>query len=300
MGWLSMSGSAETRVAAIKDEVRAFYDSVGWQEVGEGLYQNARFEDLRPVSREYIHRCHMRVRDHLPREGRFLLDAGSGPIQYPEYLTYSEGHDYRVCLDISMRALVEARQRLGERGLYVVGDIAHLPFKDDCMQGVVSLHTVHHLPPEEHRLAFEEFYRVAAPGSSVAVVYHWGKAGWFNRWSRRVASLVYGLRKGLARLRGRGRERQPEGENTPETTVTFTHDYRWAERELRHLPGFQIRVWRSVGVYVLRAVIHPRLAGRLLLRWLFWLETLAPGFFGRHGMYPLIVYGKPAEKPASA
>ena len=54
--------------------------------MGEGLYQNARYEDLRPVAREYISRCHQRVSRHLPPEGRLFLDAGSGPIQYPEYL----------------------------------------------------------------------------------------------------------------------------------------------------------------------------------------------------------------------
>jgi hypothetical protein len=35
--------------AEIKRRVREFYDQVGWQEVGEGIYQNARYEDLRPV-----------------------------------------------------------------------------------------------------------------------------------------------------------------------------------------------------------------------------------------------------------
>lgn len=64
----------------IKQNVREFYDRVGWQQVSEGVYQNARYEDLRSVSREYIHRCHMRVKKHLPDQGRYLLDAGSGPI----------------------------------------------------------------------------------------------------------------------------------------------------------------------------------------------------------------------------
>ena len=33
----------------IKQQVKDFYDQVGWQEVSEGVYQNARYEDLRPV-----------------------------------------------------------------------------------------------------------------------------------------------------------------------------------------------------------------------------------------------------------
>jgi len=82
--------------AQIKQQVQAFYDQVGWQQVSEGTYQNATYEDLRPVAREYVHRCHLRVGRHLAPRGKLLLDAGSGPIQYPEYLTYSRGYQQRV------------------------------------------------------------------------------------------------------------------------------------------------------------------------------------------------------------
>ena len=106
---------------SITREVRRFYDQVGWQKVGEGIYQNAQYEDLRPVSRAYIRKCHLRVNRYLKPNGKYLLDAGSGPIQYPEYLTYSQGYRFRVCLDISIVALQEARDRIGrEHGLFVV------------------------------------------------------------------------------------------------------------------------------------------------------------------------------------
>jgi hypothetical protein len=101
---------------SIKKDVRQFYDQVGWQKISSGVYQNAEYEDLRPVSRAYIHKCHLRVNRHLNPQGKYLLDAGSGPIQYPEYLTYSEGYQYRVCLDISIVALMDARERIGGCG----------------------------------------------------------------------------------------------------------------------------------------------------------------------------------------
>ncbi len=58
--------------ADVKAQVREFYDSVGWKQVGEGLYQNARYEDLRPVSRDYIHRCHLRLARLLPPGGQMM------------------------------------------------------------------------------------------------------------------------------------------------------------------------------------------------------------------------------------
>ena len=112
------------RMEDTKQRVRDFYDEIGWRQDGEGLYQNARYEDMRPVSRDYIHRCHLRVNRHIASSGNLMLDAGSGPVQWPEYLTYSENYKYRLCADISITALKEARTRLGDKGLFVVADIA--------------------------------------------------------------------------------------------------------------------------------------------------------------------------------
>jgi hypothetical protein len=80
--------------------VRNFYDQIGWQRFADGLYQNARYEDLRPVAQEYVHRCHLRVNRHLKPQGKILLDAGSGPVQYQEYLTYSRPVTNTGCAQI--------------------------------------------------------------------------------------------------------------------------------------------------------------------------------------------------------
>ena len=160
-----------------KQQVREFYDEIGWSQVGDGFYQNARYEDLRPVAREYIHNCHMRVNRYLAPSGDILLDAGSGPVQWPEYLSYSEDYKYRLCADISITALKEARTRLGEKGLFVVADIANLPFKPEVFDGVVSMHAIHHLPVEEHKKAYSEFYRVMKNERSGVIVNGWDDDG---------------------------------------------------------------------------------------------------------------------------
>src|SRR5689334_10026342 len=139
-----------------KQKVRELYDEIGWQQEADGNYQNARYEDLRPISAEYIHKARLRVNGALLPTGKLLLDAGSGPVQYDDYLTYSQGYEKRVCLDISIQALREARERIGAHGLFVVGDLASLPFKTDAFDGEVSMHAIHHLPVEEHPRAYAE------------------------------------------------------------------------------------------------------------------------------------------------
>jgi ubiquinone/menaquinone biosynthesis C-methylase UbiE len=96
------------------------------------------------------------VNRYIKPSGKFLLDAGSGPVQWPEYLTYSQGYKFRVCLDISIVALKEARMRLGEKGLYIVADVTSLPFADSVFDGVVSLHTFHHLSTGDQKKAFHD------------------------------------------------------------------------------------------------------------------------------------------------
>ena len=283
--------------AAVREEVRRFYDSVGWQRVGPGIFQNARYEDLRPVSRQYIQRCRRRVLRHLRRRGKYLLDAGSGPIQYPEYVEYSAGYRFRICLDLSARALREARERIGRHGLYVVGDIARLPFLSDIADGAVSLHTIHHLPSGEQQLAFDELTRLLLPGAKAVVVYGWGSSAPIDAWTRVPIRIALGLVRIYRRWTGREAKTALEwgepGDAGPQKTYTFKHGYPWLMENASRLAGVEVLVWRSVGTNFLRAFIHERLLGRSWLRLLYWLEERAPHWFGRHGQYPLIVIRKP-------
>ena len=283
----------------VKQQVREFYDQVGWHEVCDGLYQNARYEDLRPVSKEYIHRCHLRVLDHLPSSGRFLLDAGSGPIKYPEYLEYSQGHRFRVCVDISILALLEARKRIEMHGLFVVADIANLPFNPDVFDGLVSLHTIHHLQADQHLRAYQELYRVLMPDSAGVVVNGWHQPAMAKtlKVMRKVTLWIQGFVN--QRLLGRKRLREkinPLGTIQDDCKIKSTFVEKnhpsWFSREIARWIPVEIFVWRSVSVKDLRTFIHRGWGGRSILRVLFWLEDLFPKWFGKNGQYPLIVIQK--------
>lgn len=269
-----------------KQQVREFYDQIGWSQVGEGLYQNARYEDLRPVSRDYIHKCHLRVKRHLAARGDFLLDAGSGPLQWPEYLNYSDGYRYRVCLDLSMTALREARTRLGKRGLYVVGDIANLPFKPDTFDGAVSMHAIHHLPLTEHKRAYLELKRILKPEGNASVV-----NGWDNPLLMRLAEPFIRLGRALS---GRSAKRKKDWLLEDDQAGTFVEKMtpRWLKYELNGRVEYEIYPWRSLSPRFMRWFVRPKMGGRAFLRFVFWLEERFPRFFGENGQYPLIVIRK--------
>ena len=273
-----------------KQQVRDFYVQIGWSQVGEGLYQNARYEDLRPVARDYIHGCRLRVNRYIASRGDFLLDAGSGPVQWPEYLTYSDGYRFRVCLDISITALKEAKTRLGAKGLYVVADIANLPFNPDAFDGIVSMHTIHHLPLSEHRGAYLELHRVLKLNRTAAIVNGWDYPR-LMLITRPFVRLVRFIRSGSFGKRKKNWQSEDEQEGTFVKKLTP----RWLKQEL-HDMDFEIFVWRSLSTVFLKTVVNPRWGGRTFLRLVFWLEDHFPRFFGENGQYPLIMIRKSEAK----
>ncbi len=177
--------AAQVPLRAEKKILQDFYDSIGWQKERQeaaSFVDALKWEDLRPVASEYIHNCHLRVNRYIQNKGRYLLDAGSGPIQYPEYLSYSDGYDYRICIDISFLALKEAQKKLGDKGIYILGDITNIPLQDNTVDGAVSLHVIYHIPKDEQISALREIHRVLKPGSSAAIVYSWPNSQMLKWW----------------------------------------------------------------------------------------------------------------------
>jgi SAM-dependent methyltransferase len=269
----------------IKKDVQEFYDNIGWDKSDDGFSDASIYEDLRPVAAEYIHRCHQRVKRHLPDSGRYLLDVASGPVQYDDYVAYSAGYERRVCADISLRALVEARRRLGDKGLYVVADIANLPFADNTFDGVVSLHTIYHVPAAEQENAFNEIHRVLATERPAVVVYSWGA-----RSPLMLLSLMpFQVWNWLGR-RIRARTASQGGSDSP---ALYGHHYGYGWFASRKWPfTYELYSWRSVSPDFTKIYARRWLAGRSLLSLLFRMENAWPRFFGRFGQYPMIVFRK--------
>jgi SAM-dependent methyltransferase len=199
-------------------------------------------------------------------------------------------------------ALQEARRRIGAKGLYVVADVANLPFKPAVFDGAVSLHTFHHLPEENQWQAYTDLYRVLAADGSAVVVNGWTDSPLMRRvdWLVKLMERVVGRLKRLF-TRSRIEQPLPSAQSSdvqpvqPVPTGTFVRKidaYRLKQKLQGQIP-FEIRVWRSVSTRFLRAMIHPWLAGRLWLRLLYVLEERFPAYFGEQGQYPLVIIHKP-------
>jgi hypothetical protein len=167
---------------------------------------------------------------------------------------------------------------------------------DSSMDGVISLHTIYHMRRDKQEAAFHEVFRVLAPGRRAAVVYSWGKTSTLNkllmgpRLLKRFAGRI--LRKaGLAsdpHLRTRSRMH-----GTP-TLFAEPQSYKWFVT--RPWPfDFEIGVWRTLNVEVLRLYVHERLFGRQVLAALFAFEERFPRLCAAIGQYGVISIHKQAK-----
>lgn len=268
----------KTKIDPIKAEMQAFYDEIGWK-AERGIYRDASdSEDLRAVSHEYREHCHQRVKAQLPKAGRYLLDVACGPIQYPAYLSYSEGFDYRICADLSLRALQEAKLRLKEKGIYLLCDITQLPIKNNAIDAIVSLHTLYHVPANEQAKGFAELYRVLKPQGKAVIVYSWGVRSILMNVLMFPFKLASYCRRKVLRLK------------TP--LYFYTHSYRWFCEEIQSQYNMKLLCWRSINVPFLKVFIHPLLGGKWVLKIMMKLEEKFPTFMGRIGAYPLFVSEK--------
>jgi ubiquinone/menaquinone biosynthesis C-methylase UbiE/uncharacterized protein YbaR (Trm112 family) len=295
--------------------VMDFYDQTGWQRTeGEAYKDAARFEDLRPVSRDYIHRCHLRLKRYFASQGNYLLDVASGPIQYPEYLEYSQGFERRICADISFVALKEAKKHLGNKGIYLLCDVTNLPLKDQVVDAFVSLHTIYHVPAGDQLTAIRELHRVLRKDKQGVIVYSWGRNSLMMKMlynptaviikammsvRRRIPAWLKGI---IKRVQGKpSATRQTNGKSSPASAAStqsvrrpymFAHDYGWYQANIASSFQCQLVPWRSVNVPFLRAYIHRRILGKQILSILFRLEDAFPRFFARYGQYPVFILEK--------
>jgi SAM-dependent methyltransferase len=252
-----------------KTDIRRHYEEFGWQPAGEGSFHESRFVDGRAVMARYYEQSHARAGAVFRDGGRYFLDAGCGGHPMRDYGRAFRRH---VCVDFSPRGLAGARGRLGGRGLYVVADVVHLPFKPSVFDGAVNAYNLFHVPREEQAGALAEMARVLAPGRPGVVLY--GRAtSWLAALRRPLGRRFPALRRWRQRLLGR--TPAPAG---VEELYYFAHPPRWFHRILGGLGVRHVdtRCLRLVDEQLTRRAVPDNRLGRALVGAIQALERRAP------------------------
>ncbi len=267
--------TAETRVSE-------FYNTVGW-ELNDGYTEDAKlWEDLRHNSCDYISKCRLRLLRHIPNNGNNMLDMASGPIQFPEYLEYSKTYDKRYCVDLSAVALDLAKNKIGDKGVFLHGSFFDLEIPANHFDCSLSLHTIYHMDRDLQEIAVRKLLHVTKIGKPVIIVYSNPNTliSYPFRVARKVANYI-GVKNNILN------QVQP-AENM---IYFYAHPISWWNR-FKDSAEVEIFPWRAFASNALKILIPDNKFGAWLLDLLFRCEDRFPKIFVKFFQYPIIVLKK--------
>ena len=259
----------------VKDSFKIYADSANWV-------------DYMEVSSEYMRKSFTKASRHYPPTGKCLLDIASGPIGFPEYIALSAGYEYRICVDISINALMEAKANLenaGQKGIYICGDITNIPLNECVCDVVLCQHTLYHIPRKEQSTAVNEMYRVAKLGSKIVIVYCWFYNSWMMNFTLNFVQIYRVIRHYAGKLYVRFINSKPK-------LYFFAHTPGWFKKSFPFSKDIEFYCWRSTNKFFMDTYIHKGLGGKWILKKLGKIEDKHSKFMSTFGEYAAIVITK--------
>ena len=265
--------------------VSKFYNSVGWEVDGEITEDAKRWEDLREHAKEYITKCRLRVLDHIPSDGEFILDMASGPIQYPEYMEFSKNYKKRYCVDLSSVALDAAKRKIGDHGVFINGSFFDIDLEENYFDCSISLHTVYHMDKDKQEAAVRKLLYVTKHKKPVVIVYS-NPNTFFSVFKSFLVNF---------RLLNSASEREIANgnmkDNLNERLYFYQHPVCWWER-FTDVADVKVFPWRSFSSDLQKKLIPNNRFGSVLFKMLFSLENRFPDFFVKYFQYYTVVLTK--------
>ena len=273
-----------------KKRVFDYYNEINYKvKDSYNIYEDSnKWVDFREVSSSYIKNSFTKAARYYPSEGAYFLDIASGPIGLTEYMKLSNGYSFRVCIDISVNALVQAKANLekaGKKGIYICGDITNIPLKSNSVDTVLSQHTLYHIPKDDQELAVRELYRVAKPGSKIVIIYSWFYHSWMMNISLGLVQVYRVMRHYLGKLYLKVAKSKPR-------LYYYAHSPKWFLKTFEFSDDIEFHCWRSTNKYFLNIFVHKALLGKQLLDKLIKIEDKHSRFMSKFGEYSAIVITK--------
>ena len=283
-----------------KQAVRKFYDRLGWQKNTNGIFKNsAIFADGRQVLADYFRKVSLRVGQFIPPRGQYFLDAGAGAIPSP----YATGYEQYICVDFSIKALQEMRANLKQDGLYVLADISKLPFKDGTFDTIMCTHTLYLIPGVEQEITIKELYRTLKKNGRCVIIYLW-PTSLFTKTAIYMRRIMKKLRYStlnvfMARRLGGTIEQVDKPKTIEDIFIyigiipgTYSHNYHWFKKTLPADWKIKVRCWQSVDRIFTETFISDKIAGRMVINFIYMLETIFPHLMAKIGSYPMFIIEK--------
>jgi SAM-dependent methyltransferase len=262
-----------------KQSVKDFYDNEGWKYAGANSRDAIINENLTEIASNYVHSVRMRI-FHAIGSGSSLLDVGCGPIQYSEYVEYSQNFKTRVCVDLSSEALKLAKEKIGDHGDFIVGDYLLLPTpKSAPFDGATLINVLYHVKREDQEKLVRKILNDLKPGAKLVIVYSNPHSP-----SAVITKILVQVKRQLGLLTSR-KNRATHG--NPIYFFRFPLDF-W--KRFEDQAEVQIRAWRTFSPALEKLMFRKHFFGAGLFRIIFKLENQK--WWNRVAEYPIIIMEK--------
>lgn len=273
-----MSKSDKSKVTEI---VSNFYNSGGWENLTGETEDALRWEDLREVASDYLTICRRKLLKFIPENGDNILDMASGPIQYYEYLEYSENFKKRHCVDFSIEALDVAKKKIGNHGVFHHGDFFKMKFDDNFFDCSLSIHTIYHMEKDKQEEAIRKLIKITKPGANVIIVYSSNP-----KFISSILTFPYRVIKKMKSL--------IKAKNHPSSggdLYFYAHKNIWWNR-FSDEAKIQIFPWRTFQTDIQKTFFPNNFIGKFMFKKLINIENIFPKFMARNACYKMIILTK--------
>lgn len=273
-----------------EENVRDFYDHYGWVTKAGVSGTDALFRDFSPPYYPYHDRVNARTIDCFAHLHGRLLVAGGGDM--PEtHVTLARKFSETTCIDISKVAIDIARNKLENRGEFILGSILDIPKPEDHFDAAYCAHVIYHIDRDHQHKAIRELIRVTKPGGRIVVIY-------INQDS--LPSRIVRKKNRLPLLWKLKRKKpcvRPDAGSRP-PLYFFAHPLSWWA-QFDDECDVEIKPWDVMGNVQEEAIlINDRMAS-LGYRICSWFENRYPDKAARWWSYPLVILKKkPYEQSA--
>jgi 2-polyprenyl-3-methyl-5-hydroxy-6-metoxy-1,4-benzoquinol methylase len=245
-----------------------FYNEGGWSKRKKNTKDAELFEDLRVVAYEYVTHCRKKINNYIKKNGVNILDFASGPIQYKEYLEYSNNFKIRHCVDFSKDAINQAKIKLGRRGKYYCQNFEKIKFKKNFFDTIISLHTIYHINKKKQADVVKKLISISKKNSPIIIVYS-------------NPETIINKIKNILLIKKKNHN----------DLYFYCHKNEWWN-QFSNLADVKLYPWRSFASQHQKLLFPNNFIGQFMFKILITLEKKFPDFFTKHFQYPIIVLKK--------
>lgn len=274
--------SKKLSMKSAEEILAKYYNNDGW-DISNGITEDARrWEDLRNCAKAYLTKCRLRVLDFIPEIGENILDMASGPIQYPEYLTYSANFKKRYCVDLSKKALDVAKKKIGEHGEYFHGNFLKMEFPNNFFDCVISLHTIYHIDQKQQAEAINKMIEMVKPNRPIIIVYS-------NPYS--LENIIFNPIKYFLKLMINFKNMILKKNQNKNKFYFKPFNLFWWSR-FKKKGKIRLKTWRSFSARTQKIFFPNNIIGKFLFEVLYFLEESFPRLSVLLATYPMVIIEK--------